>query len=97
MIDPETLEPHQVIKFTQIDGSITYGVVTSTNDIFREVMVRSREHAVRIHWNDLRWKKAVHVGPWSAVSKEIADQCFTAKLIKKKLGKYLNRKQRRQG
>ncbi len=97
MVDPETLEAHQVIKFVGMNGSITYGVVTANSQIFREVILRSREHAIRIHWDDLRWKKAMHAGPWSAASKEIADQCFTGREIKSKMGGKLNRRQRRQG
>lgn len=94
MIDPETLEVHQVIKFTTVGGEDRYGVVLANSLLFKEVKVRSREENVLLSWRDnMTWKTAEHVGHWATVSKEIAALCFTGKEVAKKLKK--NRKQRR--
>ncbi len=95
MIDPETLEVHQVIKF-KYKGYVRYGVVLKTSDLFKTVTVRSKERNVIIHWRDTKlWEAAKHVGSWGSVSNSIAALCFTGKEIAKKLKK--NRKQRRKG
>lgn len=98
MIDPQTLEVHQVIKFKLIDGEDRYGVVLKTSDLFKEVVVRSQEKNIRLSWRDsMTWEHATHEGHWTTVSKKIADQIFTGKEIKKKMDQYRNRKQRRKG
>ncbi len=97
MIDPETLEAHQVIKF-KLKGRVRYGVVLSMSDLFKTVTVRSLERNVIIHWSDSNlWEAAEHMGPWKTVSNSIAALCFTGSEIKEKMDKFKNRKQRRQG
>lgn len=87
-----------MIKFKTVSGSDRYGVVLKNSVLFKEVLVRSLEENVRLSWRDnMTWKTAEHVGHWAAISKEIADQCFTGKEIKKKMDEFKNRKQRRQG
>lgn len=86
MIEPEKLQPGQVIRFKDVGGGWRYGVVVQNSDVFKEVKVRSRDDDFRLTWRDsFTWEKSEHVGHWSKVSKEIADKCFSPEGLKRRL------------